>query len=188
MLDFFIKEWKYFINILLAVVVVGIGYYEYKHYTPPQPAVAPVIISTDGKPGNASQPQVVYVQGQSTVTREIQYVPKETDPTTGQPEKTDVQFDRRQGKVYVKVNGHEYEVPSTVKENAKFENGKLVVTEETEMHVNITTPKPAYNLGLGWSRNGMAAEANGPLFKNVSWWVYGDRKTIAGGLQFPISK
>ncbi len=37
-------------------------------------------------------------------------------------------------------------------------------------------------------KNGVAVQANGPLVKNVSWWGYGDKKTIAGGLQFPIMK
>ncbi|QJW47402.1 hypothetical protein HA075_17410 [bacterium BFN5] len=43
-------------------------------------------------------------------------------------------------------------------------------------------------LDVGWSKEGPAAQLNGPLFKNVSWWVYGDKSNVAGGVQFPIMK
>jgi hypothetical protein len=186
------QEWKYFLSLLLILLIFSVAYYEYKQFVSnkalqtsneKQPTV---IVNTSGEKGKASDPQVVYIQGQSSVTKEVVYVPKETDAKTGVTEKTDVQFEKKQGKIYVKVNGKEFEVPAEVKEDTKFENGKLVVTEQTEMRINLTTPKPAVNLGLGWSSHGPAAEINGPLYKNVSWWVFGDQKTIAGGVQFPI--
>lgn len=192
MIEFFQREWKFFVVLLVCLAVLGLGYAEYRHYlaayAPPPPPPPTINISTSGQPPKPGEPQVVYVQGTSQNTREIVYVPKEIDPATGEKEKTDVQFEKKQGKVYVKVNGKDFEVPADVQENAKFENGKLVVTEETQMRLNITTPKPAVNLGLGWSLNGPAMQINGPLYKNVSWWVYGDKKTVAGGLQFPINK
>ncbi|WP_312521586.1 hypothetical protein [Anaerospora sp.] len=184
------QEWKYFLSLLLILLVFSVAYYEYKQYaankqttTEKQPTV---IVNTSGEKGKASDPQVVYIQGQSSVTKEVVYVPKETDAKTGITEKTDVQFEKKQGKIYVKVNGKEFEVPADVKEDTKFENGKLVVTEQTEMRINLTTPKPAVNLGVGWGNQGPAAQINGPLYKNVSWWVYGDPKSVAGGVQFPI--
>ncbi|SDF34029.1 hypothetical protein [Sporolituus thermophilus] len=157
-------------------------------FFPKQQQTPQISVNLDGKPSKPSEPQAVYIQGQNTSTREIVYVPKETDPKTGQQERTNVQFEKRQGKVYVKVNGKEFEVPAEVKEEAKFEKGKLVVTEETEIRINITAPKPTLNVGVGWSMNGPAAQVNGQLWKSVSWWVYGDRKTVAGGVQFPIMK
>jgi len=147
-----------------------------------------VNVNTNGEASKPSEPQVVYIKGDSTHTREIVYQPKEIDAQTGQIEKTDVQFDKKDNKVYVKVNGKEFEVPAEVKEDAKFEKGKLVITDQTEMRINITAPKPSVNLGLGWSKEGPAAQLNGPLYKNVSWWAYGDKNNIAGGLQFPIMK
>lgn len=193
MLRFVQLEWKFFVILLIIISVLGVGYYEYKQYKAehqpiqqlPQPNIT---INTAGEKSKPGEPQVVYVQGQNTTTKEIVYVPKEIDATTGNVEKTDVQFETKQGKVYVKVNGKDFEVPVDVKENTKFENGKLVVTDKSEMRINITAPKPAFNLGLGWSKEGPAAQINGPLYKNVSWWVYGDKKTVAGGLQFPIMK
>lgn len=187
MLRFVQMEWKFFVILLIIISALGIGYYEYKQYKAehqsvtqlPQPTIT---INTAGEKSKPGETQVVYVQGQNTNTKEIVYVPKETD------EKTDVQFETKQGKIYVKVNGKDFEVPVDVKENTKFEKGKLVVTDQSEMRINITTPKPSLNVGLGWSKQGPAAQVNGPLFKNVSWWVYGDKQTVAGGLQFPIMK
>lgn len=184
------QEWKYFLSLLLILLVLSVAYYEYRQYAQNKQSISEkqqtFIVNTNGEKGKASDPQIVYIQGQSSVTKEVVYVPKETDEKTGITEKTDVQFEKKQGKIYVKVNGKEFEVPANVKEDTKFENGKLVVTEQTEMHLNLTTPKPAVNLGVGWGINGPAAQVNGPLYKNVSWWMYGDSKSVAGGVQFPI--
>jgi len=193
MLRFVQSEWKFFVILLIIVSLLGVCYYEYKQYKaahqPAQQLPGPnITINTAGETSKPGEPQVVYVQGQNTNTKEIVYVPKETDVKTGSLEKTDVQFETKQGKIYVKVNGKDFEVPADVQETTKFENGKLVVTQQSEMRVNITAPKPAFNLGLGWSKEGPAAQINGPLLKNISWWVYGDKKTVAGGLQFPIMK
>lgn len=188
----FVKEnWKAIVKVVLLVAVILFIYGEYqdcKQHNRNQSTTPVINVNTAGEASKPGETQVVYVQGQDTHTKEIVYVPKETDPATGKPEKTDVQFDKRQGKIYVKVNGKDFEVPAEVNENTKFENGKLVVTEQTEMRINLTTPKPAMNLGVGWGINGPAAQVNGPLYKNVSWWVYGDQKTAAGGIQFPIMK
>lgn len=193
MVGFLKDEWKFLIIVVMIMSILGIFYYEYKQYKaehlPGQPVVSPnITINTAGEPSKPGETKIVYLQGQNTQTKEIVYVPKEVDVKTGNIEKTDVQFEKKQGKIYVKVNGKDFEVPAQVKEDTKFENGKLVVTEQSEMHIQITAPKPAVNLGVGWSKNGVAAQMNGPLIKNVSWWVYGDKKTVAGGLQFPIMK
>jgi len=187
------SEWKFFVILLVTMSVLGVGYYEYKQYKAEHQGAAqltqPTIrINTEGEKSKPGETQVVYVQGQTTNTKEIVYVPKETDPKTNSIEKTDVQFENKQGKIYVKVNGKDFEVPADVQETTKFEKGKLMITEQSDMHINITAPKPALNLGLGWSKDGAAIQINGPLSKNVSWWAYSDKKTIAGGLQFPIMK
>lgn len=193
MLRFIKSEWKFFAILILGVILFAVIYYEYKNfistYRQTQQVQQPYIsINTAGEKSKPGETQVVYLKGDSTVTKEVVYVPKEVDPATGKLEKTDVQFERKQNKVFVKINGKEYEVPAEVKEDVKFDKGKLVVTEQTETKINITAPKPSFNLGVGWSKNGAAVEVNGPLFKNVSWWAYGDKKTVSGGLQFPILK
>ncbi|MDF2499398.1 MAG: hypothetical protein K0Q77_112 [Anaerosporomusa subterranea] len=192
MIKQFIRDnWKF---IICGMLVATLGcflygeYKEWKQHIKSQNTTPVINLNTAGEASRHGETQVVYVQGENIHTKEVVYVPKEIDEKTGVTEKTDVQFDKRQGKVYVKVNGKEFEVPANVKEDTKFENGKIVVTEQTEMHINLTTPKPAMNLGVGWGVNGPAAQMNGPLYKNVSWWVYGDQKTATGGLQFPIMK
>lgn len=185
------NNWKYVVGLALLLAFIFFVYGEYedwKQHSRSQSTTPVINVNTAGEASKSGETQVVYVQGEKTHTKEIVYVPKENDPATGIPEKTDVQFDKRQGKIYVKVNGKDFEVPADVSENTKFENGKLVVTEQTEMRINLTAPKPAMNLGVGWGVNGPAAQINGPLVKNVSWWVYGDQKTAAGGIQFPIMK
>ncbi|MCX7781185.1 MAG: hypothetical protein N2491_09800 [Negativicutes bacterium] len=192
-MSFWQREWKFVLIMLLICIVTGVAYYEYRQHAaaaknPAAAAPPSITINTSGQPSQAGEPQVVYVKGDNTHTREIVYVPKEVDPQTGKTEKTDVQFERRENKIYVLVNGKEFAVPAEVKEDAKFEKGKLVITEKAEMRVNITAPKPSFNLGVGWSNNGPAAQMSGPLIKNASWWLYGDKNTVAGGVQFPIMK
>jgi hypothetical protein len=190
MMRFMQQEWKFLSILAVLIVVFGLAYYEYRQYKDylfqqKQPVIS---VNVNGEPSKPGEPQIVQVQGQNTHTKEIVYVQKEVDPVTKLPEKTDVQFERKASKIYVKVNGKEYEVPSEVKEDAKFEKGKLVITEQSELRLNLTAPKPSVNLGVGWSLNGPAVQVNGPLYKNVSWWLYGDKKTFAGGVQFPIMK
>lgn len=77
-------------------------------------------------------------------TREIhtvEYVEKATNPVTGKKEKTDVQIDTSKKDVNVSVNGKEYSFKPDVKEDYKFENGKLVFTQESTSTINIQAPK-----------------------------------------------
>ena len=151
-------------------------------------ASLPVLqVAADGEAAQKNEAALFSEEVSSTERREIAYVPKEVDPATGEPEKTDVQIEHRQKPVVVSVNGKEYAVPSTVKEETKFEKGKLALTEESSLKLQVTTPKPKFNLGMGRSKNGLAVEMNGPLYKNVSWWAYGDSRTAAGGLQFAVN-
>lgn len=193
MLEFLKKEWKYLSTILVIFLVMGFVYYLYQDYKTnfKQVTASPskaLMVNTDGDKSSSPEAKVVYLEGKGTNTKEIVYVPKETEPDTGLAEKTDVQFERRKTKIYVKINGKEYEVPSTVQEEVTFSKGKLVVAEQTQTKIEITAPKPKMNIGVGWSKNGLAAQLNGPLYKNVSWWMYGDKKTFAGGIQFPIAR
>jgi hypothetical protein len=192
MKEFLQREWKYFVGLAVVMILLVFSYFEYwqwkQHIMSRQDIQPSVSVTTSGESSKPGETQVVYLQGQNTNTKEIIYVPKEIDPVTGQQEQTDVQLDTKNKNVYVKVNGRDFEVPADVQENSKFENGKLVITEDTQMRLNITSPKPSFNLGLGWAKDSPALQLNGPLYKNASWWVYGDKKTAAGGVQFPIMK
>lgn len=50
----------------------------------------------------------------------------------------------------VSINGQKHEIPTdTVKEEHKLDNGKLVVTEEREVKLNLTIPEqPKFKKGV----------------------------------------
>lgn len=116
--------------------------------------------------------------------KEIAYVPKDTG------EKTDVQIDAAKPTVTVKVNGKETEFAALTDEKQKFEKGKLVITEDTQLRLEIKTPpQPRYSLGVGWGKNGAAVTVGGRLGGGPGgWWLYGDRRTMAGGLTVPVGR
>jgi hypothetical protein len=73
-----------------------------------------------------------------TVTQtEVVYVPKETDPATGQPEKTDVQAEIKQPTVNVKVNGQPYSFGLLQGETQKFERGKITLDQASEIGIKL---------------------------------------------------
>jgi hypothetical protein len=73
-----------------------------------------------------------------TVTAtEVVYVPKETDPATGQIEKTDVQAEIKQPTVNVKLNGKPYEFGLLQGEKQKFEQGKVSLLQSSEIGINL---------------------------------------------------
>lgn len=114
----------------------------------------------------------------------IAYVPKE------EGERTDVQVDAAKPKVTVRVNGREAEFAALTDEKQKFEKGKLVITEDTQLRLEIKTPpRPRYSLGVGWGTNGAALTVGGRLGGGpAGWWLYGDRRTLAGGLIVPVGR
>lgn len=185
-------EWKFFIVLLLVMAAVAAFYYEYRQDNAKRQAgntaQPEIIINTQGDSGSLGEERVVYIQGGQTHTKEVVYLPREIEARTGQPKEINIEFKNTVNKVYVKVNESECAVPAEMDEAGRLEKDKLVLTEKTELRTVITAPKPALYVGLGWSREGPAAQINGPLYKNISWWVYGDKKNIAGGIQFPVNR
>jgi hypothetical protein len=172
----------------LAIFVIFLvsfsGYLLYSLKPPPQnPTQQPVTnMGTDGKPSTASEPRVVYVQGQNTHTKEI--VVQQAPPG----EIAGLKLITKDGKFYADINGKVIEVPVENSQTTGTDGKQLVITEQSVMRLNITVPKQRFNVGVGWGTNGPALSANGPVSGIVSWWAYGDKKTIAGGVQFPITK
>lgn len=166
--SFFSRNKKTITVSLVAIFVVMIfaafGFALWKIFekmnAPQQPFSPAINLSLDGNKSKATDPQVVYVKGENTVTREIAYVQKEIDPATSQKERTDLQMDTSKKDVFVKINGNEYQVPVTVSEDSKFENGKLVVTESTKTDINITGPEPS-QWSLSYLRNMKGEQAAG---------------------------
>jgi len=73
---------------------------------------------------------------------EVKYVPKEIDPDTGEKEKTDVEANINQPTVNVKVNGMAHDFKLEQKENQKFENGKVVLDQNTTLKLDVKTNDP----------------------------------------------
>ncbi len=126
----------------------------------------------------------IQVQAALVDKTEIVYVPKEAG------ERTDVQVDTAKPTVTVKVNGKETEFAMLTEEKQKFAKGKLVITEDTQLKLEIKTPpQPRYTIGVGWGTNGPALTAGGRLGSGpAGWWLYGDRKTAAVGLTVPLGR
>lgn len=149
-----------FIIVIFSVFGFALWKIFQKMNEPQQPFTPAISLSLDGNKSKATDPQVIYLQGQNTVTKEIAYVQKEIDPATGLKEKTDLQMDTSKKDVFVKINGKEHQVPVTVTEDSKFENGKLVVTESTKTDINITGPEPS-KWSVSYLRNMKGEQAAG---------------------------
>ena len=90
-----------------------------------------------------SQPPVK-VEMKEQNKRTIHYTPKAIG------EDTDIQIEDKQKPIVVTVNGKRHEVQTTkVKESHKFDNGKLVVSEERQVNLDIKVPEqPRFKKGV----------------------------------------
>ena len=105
-------------------------------------------------------------------------------------EKTDVQVEAARPKVTVSVNGKATQFDALTTETQKFERGKLVITEETQLRLDVKVPPPPRcSLGIGWGKNGPAFMAGGRLGGvPAGRWLFGDRRTLAGGIAAPLGR
>lgn len=88
--------------------------------------------------------KLAQVKNTSTHTNTVTYVQKEIDPVTGQKEDTDVELKTQPSKITVKVNdGSKYTFDQQPNEKYKFENGKLLMTQQTTLDINVTQKKPS---------------------------------------------
>lgn len=118
------------IRIFVSVVLIGVlatGLWFYLYQKPPD-TIQPPPVQTTSEP--------VVVNHKTTNTTTYQYVPKVT------PQDADVEVLSKPKPITVAINGVKHEIPTdTVKEEHKLENGKLVVTEEREVKLNLTIPE-----------------------------------------------
>lgn len=100
----------------------------------------------------------------------------------------DVQVHNKSNYV-VEVDGKKEELKPVVKETTKLENNKVVVTQENTVTTKIKLPEPSGSFGAGMNNKGeLAVIADGRIYKNLSWWVYGSRTEQAAGLKVTIYK
>ena len=106
-----------------------------------------ITLDTNGKLdslNNQLSKQIAQVKNTSTHTNTVTYVQKEIDPVTGQKEDTDVELKTQPSKITVKVNdGSKYTFDQQPNEKYKFENGKLLMTQQTSLDINVTQKKPS---------------------------------------------
>ena len=104
-----------------------------------------ITLDTNGKLdslNNQLSKQIAQVKNTSTHTNTVTYVQKEIDPVTGQKEDTDVELKTQPSKITVKVNdGSKYTFDQQPNEKYKFENGKLLMTQQTSLDINVTQKK-----------------------------------------------
>ena len=104
-----------------------------------------ITLDTNGKLdslNNQLSKQIAQVKNTSTHTNTVTYVQKEIDPITGQKEDTDVELKTQPSKITVKVNdGSKYTFDQQPNEKYKFENGKLLMTQQTTLDINVTQKK-----------------------------------------------
>ena len=104
-----------------------------------------ITLDTNGKLdslNNTLSKQIAQVKNTSTHTNTVTYVQKEIDPATGEKENTDVELKTQPSKITVKVNdGSKYTFDQQPDEKYKFENGKLIMTQQTSLDINVTQKK-----------------------------------------------
>lgn len=95
-------------------------------------------------PVNEDKTPPVHMEMKEQHTRSIHYAQK------AKGEDTDIQIEDKQKPIVVSVNGKRHEIQTTkVKENHKFDNGKLVVSEERQVNLDITVPEqPRFKKGV----------------------------------------
>lgn len=106
-----------------------------------------ITLDTNGKLdslNNQLSKQIAQVKNTSTYTNTVTYVQKEVDPVTGEKEDTDIELKTKPSKITVKVNdGSKYTFDQLPTENYKFENGKIVMTQQNSLDINVTQKKPS---------------------------------------------
>lgn len=89
------------------------------------------------------KPNTVQVDHKDTKQTTYQYVPKVS------PTDNDVEFVSSPKPIVVSVNGKRHEVEHTVKEEHKLDKGKLVVTEERQVVLDLKVPEqPRFKKGV----------------------------------------
>ena len=71
---------------------------------------------------------------------QIRYVAKEINPMTGQKENTDLEANISPPKIGVKVNGKDHEFALLQGETQKFENGKIVMNQDSTIKFEVEVP------------------------------------------------
>ena len=122
---------RYWLILLAVCFLLGAGvgsYITYQHFP-----------RTIEKRVDIEKPVVKEVVKVETETQ-IQYVARAIDPVTGQKENTDLEANINQPKIGVKVNGKDHEFGLLQGETQKFENGKIVMNQDSTIKFEVEVP------------------------------------------------
>jgi hypothetical protein len=79
----------------------------------------------------------------------IKYIPKQTEPQTGQKEKTDIEINSEKPTINVLVNNKPFQFDLLTGEQYKFKDGKIEFNQSTSLDLNLTLLKPERKIELG---------------------------------------
>ena len=137
-------------------------------------------------------PEVVTkIEYRDRVQTEIAYVPKETviykdasGQDVEQPEKTDVDIKISKPELLVKVNGKELAIEKADDEKFLFEKNKLQLQQTSSAALNITIPDNTrrWEIGAGYSKDGIVGQVGFPIAGNVGGWAAGRPGNIMIGV------
>ena len=138
---------------------------------------------------------VITTQEKIVTQTQVAYVPKETivykdanGNTVTTKEATDVQADIAQPKVGVKVNGKDYKFDLLQGESQKFQDGKVLMTQTSDIALKIDLPEakvPKWSARIGTSGGG-SINAGGVTYhpnKNTGVWLQRQGGRTAGGVE-----
>ena len=131
-----VKNWiKVLVPVVIALLLGVAIYFINKH----EDNQAPKSAVTSEAPLNT-----VKLDNKETTKTTFEYLPKAVG------EDTDVAFERTEAPLVITVNGERHEVSrEAVVENKKLENGKLVVTEERAITLDLKVPEqPRFKKGI----------------------------------------
>lgn len=121
-----------------------------------------------------------------TVT-EVKYVEKATDSETGLPEKTDLEANVGKQELTVKVNGREQVIHKANTEKYVLDKSKIILDQQSKASLEIKVPvvdnTRKWSAGIGYGNHGLAGKVDFPIKRPVGGWVYGDKSTVAAGIQ-----
>jgi len=118
---------------------------------------------------------------------EIRYVEKATDSETGLPEKTDLEANVGKQELTVKVNGREQVIHKANTEKYVLDKNKIILDQQSKASLEIKVPvvdnTRKWSAGIGYGNHGWAGKVDFPIKQPVGGWVYGDKSTVAAGIQ-----
>lgn len=120
---------------------------------------------------NCPKPEVIHAESNQVVSTAISYPPKQIDPITKLPEKTDIDVKIKKPELSIKVNGHEGVIKKADDEKFLFDNNKLSLEQSSKADININIP----DLTKHWSLIG------GAYYNTLERQI-----RPAGGLKYPV--